>query len=76
MGFFFLHPWILIMAFEFVWIGQVLRRLSKDMGEWRRSESLVHKSVILTIWLITAGMIAHVSVCLFRLGSFFLAVLL
>lgn len=69
MGLVFWKMWIVILLFEFAWIGHVLRRHSKDIGELRRSESVAHKAVILTVWLITAGMIAHVCFCVFRLGS-------
>lgn len=58
---FFLGRSVLFFAFELVWIGQILRRLPKDLESFRRPWNKLDRYVYIILWLITALFVLHLA---------------
>ena len=50
---------ILILVLEVVWIGTMVRRLPKDIREFREATDYRDRIVDIFLWLVTVAFIVH-----------------
>jgi hypothetical protein len=50
---------IVMLIVEFMWIGEVIRRLSKDIETFRHPWDKRDRVIVVVIWLVTALFLFH-----------------